>query len=180
LENPDALTIPPDGQPESAQPRWRQDFPVDWPQDEYISRRDFVKFMALVSLSFTVGQFWILGQHLLGDRAEAPPELELPGAGDLPIGGSQVFHYPGGQDPALLVRLGADDFVAYDQRCTHLSCPVIPQPEAGRLHCPCHEGIFDLRTGQPLAGPPRRPLRRIQLEARGGRLFAVGLQAAAR
>src|SRR5688572_3696333 len=58
--NPDQVTLPPDGQPEAAQPRWRQDFPIDWPEDEYVSRRDFVKFMGLVSLSFVAGQFWIL------------------------------------------------------------------------------------------------------------------------
>jgi Rieske Fe-S protein len=180
MEPAEPLTIPPDGRPENVQPRWRQDFPIDWPQDEYISRRDFVKFMALVSLSFTVGQFWILAQHWLGTREAAAPELEVAGADELPVGGSKVFHYPGERDPALLVRLEDGTHVAYDQRCTHLSCPVIPQPEAGRIYCPCHEGVFDLRSGQPLAGPPRRPLRRILLETRGGRVYAVGLEAEAR
>jgi Rieske Fe-S protein len=180
METSEPLTVPPDGQPESVQPRWRQDFPIDWPQDEYISRRDFVKFMALVSLSFTVGQFWILAQHWLGEREETTPEVEVTGVEDLPVGGAKVFHYPGEQDPALLVRVDAATLVAYDQRCTHLSCPVIPQPEAGRLYCPCHEGIFDLQTGQPLAGPPRRPLRRIQLDVRAGRVYATGIEAAAR
>jgi nitrite reductase/ring-hydroxylating ferredoxin subunit len=180
METSEPISVPPDGRPESLQPRWRQDFPIDWPQDEYISRRDFVKFLGLVSLSFTVGQFWILGQHLLDEGAERLPELELAEAASLPVGGSSVFHYPGARDPALLVRVDESAYVAYDQRCTHLSCPVIPQPEAGRLYCPCHEGVFDLRTGQPLAGPPRRPLRRIRLETRSGRLYAVGLEAEAR
>jgi Rieske Fe-S protein len=180
METSEPLSIPPDGQPDDAQPRWRQDFPIDWPQDEYISRRDFVKFLALVSLSFTVGQFWILTQHWLGERMEAAPEVEVAGVNEVPVGGAKVFHYPGQQDPALLVRVDAETFVAYDQRCTHLSCPVTPQPEAGRLHCPCHEGVFDLRSGQPLAGPPSRPLRRIQLDVRGGRVYAVGIETAAR
>ena len=39
------------------------------------------------------------------------------------------------------------DLVAYSQKCTHLSCAVIPRPEKGVLHCPCHEGFFDLRSG---------------------------------
>ena len=51
--------------PESEQPRWRQDFPVDWPDDAYVSRRDFVKFMVLTSLAFTSGQFVVLAQQVL-------------------------------------------------------------------------------------------------------------------
>jgi hypothetical protein len=35
------LTRPPDGRPMSAQPTWRRDFPIDWPEDEEVTRRDF-------------------------------------------------------------------------------------------------------------------------------------------
>jgi len=38
------------------------------------------------------------------------------------------------------------------------------------------EGLFDLATGRPLAGPPRRPLSRVRLELRGTELFAVGVE----
>jgi hypothetical protein len=60
--NREQLTIPPDGAPLEEQPRWRQDFPIDWPQDHYVSRRDFTKFMVLTSLAFTAGQFWIVAK----------------------------------------------------------------------------------------------------------------------
>ena len=43
------LTTPPDGRPMEEQPRWRRDFPIDWPEDEYLSRREFIKFMLLTS-----------------------------------------------------------------------------------------------------------------------------------
>ena len=91
------------------------------------------------------------------------------------MGGLRVFEYPAKGDPCVLVRLSDDRFVAYDRRCTHLSCPVMPRPEAGRFDCPCHEGHFDLATGTPLAGPPRRPLPRVTLERRGGRVLATGI-----
>ena len=42
--NPDQLSVPPDGAPYSEQPQWRNDFPIDWPQDELVARRDFTKF----------------------------------------------------------------------------------------------------------------------------------------
>ena len=74
------------------------------------------------------------------------------------------------------MRTGDATFVAYDQQCTHLQCPVVPAVESGRLHCPCHNGWFDLATGRPLAGPPRRPLARVTLEVRDGRVWATGIE----
>src|SRR5215203_5127136 len=53
------ITIAPDFAPPDAQPAWRQDFPIDWPQDQYVERRDFMKFMVLTSAAFAVGQLWI-------------------------------------------------------------------------------------------------------------------------
>jgi Rieske Fe-S protein len=53
---------------------------------------------------------------------------------------------------------------------------VLPQPEQQRIYCPCHEGIFEMATGRPLAGPARRPLTRIALEVRGGEVFASGIE----
>lgn len=54
------MTMAPDGRPAAEQPRWRQDFPIDAAQDEYVARRDFTKFMVLTSLAFAVGQLWIV------------------------------------------------------------------------------------------------------------------------
>lgn len=174
--DPERLTLPPDGRPEAEQPRWRQDFPIDWPQDSYVSRRDFAKFLALTSLAFTTGQFWVLAQSYLRARAGAPPPHAIARLEDIPVGGTLVFDYPEPHTPSVLVRLGERALVAYAQQCTHLTCPVIPQPETGRLLCPCHEGSFDLATGQPLAGPPRRPLPRVRLEVRDGVVYAAGME----
>ena len=52
-------TVAPDGKPPEAQPSWRGDFPVDWPQDQYVGRREFTKFMVLTSFAFVVGQICI-------------------------------------------------------------------------------------------------------------------------
>jgi len=79
-------------------------------------------------------------------------------------------------DDCILVRMGTDRFVAYSQKCTHLSCAVTPEPQNNRLHCPCHHGYFDLTTGAPTAGPPRRPLPRITLEIRDGAIYATGIE----
>ena len=60
-------TVPPDGRPAAEQPAWRHDFPIDWPEDHYVARRDFTKFLGLSSLAFVVGQVWI-GLKSLFDR----------------------------------------------------------------------------------------------------------------
>jgi nitrite reductase/ring-hydroxylating ferredoxin subunit len=174
--DPESLSVPPDGLSDAEQPRWRQDFPIDLPQDEYIARRDFTKFMVLTSLAFAVGQLWILAGSLFRRREAKLPAKEIARLENIPVGGSFVFDYPEAHQPAVLVRLDELHFVAYDQKCTHLSCPVIPRVKQGQLYCPCHEGSFDLATGRPLAGPPRRPLARIRLEIRGRRIYAVGVE----
>jgi Rieske Fe-S protein len=105
-----------------------------------------------------------------------PPAARVGSLADVAVGGTLTFTYPGEHDPCVLVRLSDTEIVAYSQKCTHLSCAVIPRPEQNALHCPCHEGFFDLRTGRPTAGPPSRPLPRITLEVRGGDIFATGVE----
>jgi Rieske Fe-S protein len=170
------LSVAPDGRPWDQQPKWRRDFPIDWPRDEWVARRDFAKFLVLVSGGFVAGQLWILSRSILRGREGAAPERALARVEDIPIGGWIVTRYPGENDHAILVRMMDGDFVAYDQACTHLLCPVIAEPERGRLHCPCHEGLFDLATGRPIAGPPERPLPRVLLEIRDGVVYATGME----
>jgi len=172
----DQITIAPDFAPADAQPAWRQDFPIDWPQDLYVERRDFMKFLVLTSAAFTLGQVWIGVQNWYRRRGGRPPMQRIAALDDLAINASVVFTYPTEHDPCLLVRLSPSEFVAFGQKCTHLSCAVIPRPEEGSFYCPCHEGRFDLRTGVPIAGPPRRPLTRVLLDIRGRDIYAVGVE----
>jgi nitrite reductase/ring-hydroxylating ferredoxin subunit len=174
LDHPEQVTPAPDGRPPEQQPRWRRDFPIDWPLDEYRSRRDFTKFLGLTSFAFVVGQVWI-ALHDLFRRTRDTPVVEVARVDDVPVGGSVPFDYPSAGAACILVRVSVAEFVAFGRRCTHLSCPVLPQVAEDRFRCPCHNGSFDLRTGEPLAGPPRRPLPRIALEHRNGRVYAVGL-----
>lgn len=176
MSDSERLTVPPDGRPDEMQPPWRRDFPIDTPQAAYVSRRDFTRFMVLVSLSFTTGQFWILLQNWL--RQARPPLTAQPLArvDELAVGESRLVYYPTEKDPVILVRMDETNFVAYNQLCTHLLCPVVPAPEEGILHCPCHDGEFDLATGRPIAGPPVRPLTLINLEIRDGVIYATGVE----
>jgi len=160
------------------QPRWRQDFPIAWPQDHFVSRRDFTRFMVLTSLAFVVGQFWILARNFLRRRRGELPLLRIATVDQLPVGGARSFAYPAAPDSCVLVRPNENTFVAFSQKCTHLSCAVVPRPERNCFQCPCHEGFFDLTSGEPLSGPPRRPLPRINLEIRDGVIYASGVEEA--
>ena len=54
-----------------------------------------------------------------------------------------------------------------------------PAVEQHRLHCPCHDGWFDLETGRPVAGPPQRALPRILLDVRDSVVYATGVEESA-
>jgi Rieske Fe-S protein len=45
----------------------------------------------------------------------------------------------------------------FSSTCSHLACNVIWQEETQEFVCPCHSGRFNA-DGQPIAGPPSRPL----------------------
>jgi nitrite reductase/ring-hydroxylating ferredoxin subunit len=176
LPDNEERTKMPDGRPLEEQPRWRQDFPIDRPQDAYIARRDFTKFLALTSLAFVAGQFWIGIQNILRKRQGQPPVQQIAMVDQIPVGGVLTFNYPAEHDGCLLMRRDEQTFVAYSQKCTHLSCAVVPEMEHGCLSCPCHEGCFDMATGRPISGPPRRPLPSIKLEVHNGTVYATGIE----
>ena len=157
------------------EPLWQDEFAIAAADERYVSRRQFTKFLVLTSLGMFVGNLWILARTALRQRTAYAPKSLGP-AGTIPVGGVRLFTYPTANDPCLLIRLGEETFVAYSQKCTHLSCAVFYSQPHGRLECPCHEGYFSVRTGEVLQGPPPRPLPRIRLERRGDELIAVGVE----
>jgi Rieske Fe-S protein len=178
--DPEQRTVGPDGQPLDEQPAWRRDFPIDWPQDSYVGRRDFTKFLVLTSFAFVVGQICIGIRNWIRHRQGEPSRQQIATLDQISVGGTLSFHYPEHHDNCLLLRPKEGPLLAYDQRCTHLSCGVIPewsdQLQDCRLDCPCHHGVFDMATGRPIAGPPRRPLTRITIEVQGNAVYATGVE----
>lgn len=156
------------------QPLWREEFSIQTNEEQYISRRQFGKFLMLTSVGMCAGNVWLL----LRSRLESPPNypaLSLGNEAALPVGGVRLFQYPTESDPCLLLHPDEETFVAYSQKCTHLSCAVFYSDETKEIECPCHNGAFSVKTGEVLKGPPPRPLPRIILENRQGELFAVGV-----
>ena len=157
-----------------SEPLWRSEFPLRSGEERYVTRRQFSRFLLLTSLGMFVGNLWILVRAWWRGQT-AYPLRGVAQVSELPVGGVKLFRYPGPDDPCLLIRTAPETFVAYSQKCTHLSCAVFHAAEAGRLECPCHEGYFSIADGRVLQGPPPRPLPRVLLERRGDDLLAVGI-----
>jgi len=161
------------------QAKWREDFPIHWEEDEYVTRREFARFLGLTSLALFIGTAWIaFREQMRRWRSRERPKLRIAQAEELPVGKAKLFHYPTQDDPCLLIRLSQDRFVAYSQLCTHLACPVVYEAKRQRLHCPCHEGYFSAEDGRVLGGPPRRPLPKIEIAVKGRELWTGKVEGA--
>lgn len=156
-------------------PRWREDFPVRWDEDHYVTRRELAKFLTLGSGLLASVNVMIAA---IGLNASIPttPVQRIAETNDIPPGGSMLFRYPTEDDPCILVRDLSGRLDAYSQVCTHLSCAVVHRAEERALACPCHKGSFSSADGQPLAGPPTRRLPRVVIEQRGTEIMAIGIE----
>jgi Rieske Fe-S protein len=155
--------------------RWREDFPVGWEDDRYVTRRELAKFLTLGSglLAAASGLMAVVG---LGARRPATPPQLVARIDEVPPGGSKLFRYPTPDDPCILLRDAEGRFEAFSQVCTHLSCAVVHDAADATLRCPCHRGVFAASDGRPLAGPPTRPLPRIRIERQGQDVVALGVE----
>lgn len=149
---------------------WREEFPYTWERDAAVSRRELLRLAVVTSSALFAGTVVLSVLGLRDDRKRGTPKA-ISGGLELEEGKALYFAYPGGDDQAVLLNLQGQGFVAYSQKCTHLSCSVYFDGE--ELICPCHDGKFDARTGEPIAGPPQRRLPRIVLEENDGQLFAM-------
>jgi arsenite oxidase small subunit len=156
-------------------PKWRTDFPIEWDGDHYVSRREMVKYLTLGSLLLAIGNWAtvIVGKFR---RTAVVPEQRVGSVSALAQNDSLLFRYPTDGDPCIAVRTREGKLVAYSQVCTHLSCAVVHDRSLNQLVCPCHNGIFNVEQGAPVAGPPTRPLPKIKLEQRGDDLIATGVE----
>src|SRR5262245_57752453 len=157
---------------------YERDFPYERGEEAQVTRREFCNFLALTSSALFVGAAGVAGKAALdgrGKQAYAP--MKIDGAENLAAGTSLNFRYPTEDETAILVRAVDGQYFAYGQKCTHLACPVYYAQQRQRLECPCHEGGFDVRSGNVLYGPPPRPLDQITLELRGNEVWAIGREA---
>lgn len=160
---------------QSREPLWREEFSIFQADERYVSRRQLTKFLTLTSLAMFAGNLWILVKAWTRTGVLYPVRA-IARTGEIPVGGVKLFDYPGPRDQCILVRTADDSYVAYSQKCTHLSCSVFYSSANRRLECPCHQGYFSIEDGSVLQGPPTRPLPKVILERRGPELVAIRMQ----
>jgi Rieske Fe-S protein len=166
-EMPFAAGLTPPGHEE-----WRQEFPYRHEEDEFVTRRDLLRFLVAGSgaLFLATGALAVLSAIPAGAEAAS---VAIAKVGELAENQWKVFDFPDQYAQGILINLPGKGLVAYSDVCTHLSCAVLYEQTTRRLHCPCHEGYFDPATGNVLAGPPTRPLPLIQLAIQNGTIYAV-------
>ncbi|MFG3140041.1 Rieske (2Fe-2S) protein [Streptomyces sp. NPDC048211] len=148
--------------------------------DSLTTRRDYLRIVATVSGGLAVGGLGVaagmLPRHGDPEDSKAPAPKRI--SSQLLPGESLAFSYPEEEDKAVAVRLDDGTLVGYSAICTHLACAVLWRKDRGsegELYCPCHEGVFDARTGDVTAGPPPRGLPKVVLtEQTDGSIWAIG------
>ena len=155
---------------------WKSLFPVDLAEESRLSRREFARFLALVSAGFTGGIAYLgLRKKPLDGApgaAAGPQELRICRAEEVGPGNSFLFTYRDAQDRCVLVHTPAGQWRAYRQTCTHLGCAV--RWDGRGLQCPCHNGTFEVDRGFPVQGPPTRPLSGLRVDVKDGEVWVRG------
>jgi cytochrome b6-f complex iron-sulfur subunit len=136
-----------------------------------ITRRQFLdRSLAAACGGCAVAAACVVVPYLLPPKGKAGPPVEAGTLEALEEGQptSVAFRH----SRVFLIRRG-DQVVALSAVCSHLGCIVAWSEPRLRFVCPCHAGTFD-PEGKPVSGPPDRPLARIPVQVRHGRIYLGG------
>ncbi|MFV0415366.1 MAG: Rieske (2Fe-2S) protein [Chthoniobacterales bacterium] len=157
--------------PLQADKTYETDFPNERVESEHVSRREFAKFLCLVSCGLTVGSGWVAVKDKLFPPFSFKGDYFVCKVDDVPIGGTHPFQIEDSKIPFILIRLKDGSFRAYEQKCTHLACAVYYQPNIDQIVCPCHSGYFSAQDGSVLQGPPPRRLPHLNVVIKGDDVY---------
>ena len=126
------------------------------------TRRSFLAAAGAAGLAYTAALAYPIYRYLaspaeMAMEAAAVTEVTLKEAQKLPAGSVLMFKF--GPSPAMLIHHLDDKWVAMTAVCTHLGCTVQYEPQADRIHCACHGGVYNAYTGANVSGPPPKPLK---------------------
>lgn len=98
---------------------------------------------------------------------------------DLPKSGIKRFEYKYDLHEKTIVsfvflKKDGDELTAFSPLCTHLGCLVKWNNIEKEFVCVCHGGKFDM-DGKVIAGPPPKPLERLPLDIRDGKVY-IGIK----
>jgi cytochrome b6-f complex iron-sulfur subunit len=131
-------------------------------QGEANTRRAFMIAAGAAGLLYTAALAYPIYRYLaspdeMAMNATAVTEVTLKDAQKLPPGSVLMFKF--GASPAMLIHHQDGRWVGLSAVCSHLGCTVKYEPEADRIHCACHGGVYNAYTGANVSGPPPKPLK---------------------
>jgi len=126
------------------------------------TRRAFLAAAGAAGLAYTVALAYPIYRYLaspaeMASEAAAVTEVSLKDAQKLPAGSVLMFKF--GRSPAMLIHHEDGRWISMTAVCTHLGCTVQYEPQADRIHCACHGGVYNAYTGANVSGPPPKPLK---------------------
>jgi cytochrome b6-f complex iron-sulfur subunit len=130
------------------------------------TRRAFLAAAGAAGLLYTAALAYPIYRYLASPEemalnATAITEVTLKDAHKLPLASVLMFKF--GTSPAMLIHHADGRWVALTAVCTHLGCTVQYEPQADRIHCACHGGVYNAYTGANVSGPPPRPLKQFKV-----------------
>lgn len=151
---------------------WRRDFPIREDHASHVGRREFAKFLGLLSGALALGNGVIVIKALAFPTKPLEGDHFVCSVDDVPVGQMLQFEIEGSQViPYILIHLEENEWRAFEQKCTHLTCAVRYRNDLGKIECPCHRGFFSADTGEVLQGPPPRPLPRLDVAIKDGKVY---------
>jgi cytochrome b6-f complex iron-sulfur subunit len=148
--------------------------PFQEPGRGEITRRVFIRAgLTVVGAGWAAALGYPLYQYLASPAKKAAAEaavkdVTLEGADKLPAGSAMMFKFAG--RPAVLIHLDDGSWSALSAVCTHLGCTVEYEKDKKRIHCACHGGVYDPKTGRNVSGPPPKPLRKFDVAVTEGKV----------
>lgn len=136
-------------------------------EEDIQPRRAFLAAAGLAGAGYVAALGYPVYRYLaspieMAASAAAVTEVSLKDAQKLAAGSVLMFKF--GSQPAMLIHHADGAWVALGAVCTHLGCTVEYQPAQNRIHCACHGGVYDPRTGGNVSGPPPKPLKRYTVK----------------
>jgi len=126
------------------------------------TRRVFLIAAGAAGLVYTAALAYPIYRYLatpeeMAMNTAAVTDVTLKDAQNLPLGAVLMFKF--GSAPALLIHHEDGRWISMTAVCTHLGCTVQYEPQADRIHCACHGGVYNAYTGANVSGPPPKPLK---------------------
>lgn len=91
----------------------------------------------------------------------------------IPVGGSARLEGKGLVSSVLIVHAGGDEYLAFENRCTHGGRRLDPMEGGAELRCcSVNHSTFDY-AGNKLSGPAKGPLKKYAVEKRGQELIVT-------